>query len=199
MNLQLFAEKGGEEPNLDADENEDAQEEEEEIVLTQKELEAKLQAEADRRVTQALKKQERKLESKLKEAEKLRNMDEEQKKMYEIEQREAEIAKKEKEFAIMENKIECSNILSERGLPQEFLEYVVAEDAEQMMENIKRMDKVFKAAVADEVQNKIQSKVPGQGNDSQKGMTKEKFNSLSIAQQSEIYRNNPELYKQMTT
>lgn len=192
MDLQLFAEE------LEEDNNEENGNSESKETFTKEEFEAQLQAETDRRVTQALKKQERKLDEKLKEAEKLRQMSEEDKKKYQLEQREKQLTQKEREYALMENKIECSNILADRGLPKEFLDYVVAEDAEQMMENIKTMDKVFKSAVADAVNDKIEKKSPTHSADIQSGMTKEKFKKLTVSQQSEIYKNNPELWRQMT-
>lgn len=197
MDLQLFAEGEGAagegtEQTSTSQEGDKAKE-----AYTHEEVKELLQKETDRRVTEALKKQERKLESKLKEADKLRNMDEEQKRQYEFEQREKALEEKEREFSLMENKIECNKILNERGLPIDFVGYVVAEDADTMMENINSFEKAFKAAVADAVNNKLQKKTPSGGTTSQKGMTKESFRKLSLAEQSEIYRTNPSLYKEL--
>ena len=67
-----------------------------------------------------------------------------------------------------------------------------------MMENITTFEKAFKAAVADAVAKKISSPTPKGSSVKQGGMTKEDFKKLSIGQQSELFRTNPELYKQMT-
>jgi hypothetical protein len=158
-----------------------------------------LQKEGDRRVSQMMKKQEEKFARKLAEAEKLRDMDEGQRREYEYNSRLQELEQKEKDFAIAQNKLEASKILSNRGLPVDFVEYIVAEDAETMMENITVFERAFKAAVADEVARKIASPVPKTGAGKQTGMTKEEFRTLSTAQQAEIYRTNPELYRSMTT
>jgi len=197
MDLQLFA--NNEDEDLDEEDLDEEKKDEKKDMFTKEEYESKLQAETDRRVTQALKKQERKLDDKIREADKLRDMSDEQKKQYKFEQREKDLTKKEKEYALMENKVECSNILSDRGLPKEFLNYVVAEDAEQMMENIDTMDRIFKSAVADEVGSKINKKTPRHSSETQGKMTKEKFSKLSLAQQSDIYKTNPTLWKQMNS
>lgn len=197
MDLQLFAEGEGAAEETTEETSTSQEEDKAKEAYTHEEVKELLQKETDRRVTEALKKQERKLESKLKEAEKLRNMDESQKKQYEFEQREKALEEKEKEFALMENKIECNKILNQRGLPIDFVGYVVAEDADTMMENINSFEKAFKAAVADAVNDKLQKKTPTAGSTSQKGMTKEAFRKLSLAEQSEIYRTNPSLYKEL--
>ena len=66
------------------------------------------------------------------------------------------------------------------------------------MENINSFEKAFKAAVADAVAKKIASPAPKSGQVKQTGMTREDFKKLSISQQSELYRTNPELYKQLS-
>ena len=68
-----------------------------------------------------------------------------------------------------------------------------------MMENITVFERAFKSAVADEVARKIATPTPKTGTTKQTGMTRDEFKKLTIAQQAEIYRTNPELYKQMTT
>ena len=156
-----------------------------------------LQKETDRRVSQALKKQEQKFQKQLAEAEKLRNMDESQRKEYEFEARLREFEAKEKEFAITQNKLEASKVLSNRNLPVEFVDYIVADDAETMMANIETFERIFKAAVQDAVSKRISQKTPSASGVSQTGMTKEQFSKLNIAQKTELYRTNPNLYNQL--
>ncbi len=175
-----------------------ATEETNEKTYTQEEVNKLLQQEGDRRVNQALKKQQEKFEKEKAEFEKLRDMDESQKKEYEYNKRVEELAAKEKEFTITQNKLEASKIMSEHGLPISFVDYIVAEDAETMMANITTFETAWKAAIADAVQQRLAQPAPKGSNVSQQGMTKEQFRKLTLAQQSEIYRTNPELYKQMT-
>lgn len=169
-----------------------------EKTYTESEVQALLQREGDRRVSSALKKQQKEFERQTAEADKLRDMDESQRKEYEYTQRLQELENKEREFAIAQNKLEATKVMANRELPIEFVDYIVAEDAETMMENITAFERAFKSAVADAVAKKIASPAPKTGSAKQTGMTKEEFRKLSVAQQTEIFRTNPELYKQMT-
>lgn len=167
-------------------------------TYTQEEVDKMLQAESDRRVNQALKKQQEKFKKEQAEYEKLRDMDEAQKKEYEYNKRVEELDAREREFTLTQNKLEASKVMAEHGLPISFVDYIVAEDAETMMQNITNFETQWKAAIADAVQQRLAKPAPKGSNVSQQGMTKEQFRKLSLAQQSEIYRTNPELYKQMT-
>lgn len=169
-----------------------------EKTYTEAEVQALLQQEADRRVSSALKKQQKQFESKMEEAEKLRNMDNAQRKEYEYQQKVQELERREHEFTIAQNKLEATKVLSTRGLPIEFVDYIVADDAETMIENINVFEKAFKSAVQDAVTKKISSPSPKNSSVKQTGMTRDDFKKLNVAQQAEIYRTNPELYKQMT-
>ena len=73
-------------------------------TYTQEEVDKLLQQESDRRVTEALKKANKKNQEKLREAEKLSKMNDQEKYEYELEQREKAIADKEHELALAENK-----------------------------------------------------------------------------------------------
>lgn len=119
---------------------------------SQEEVDALLQSEVDRRITSALKKQERKNQEKLKEAQKLASMNETQKYEYELQQRENAIAEKERELALAQNKAEASKILAEKGLSPSLVEFVVAESAEDMNSNILLLDREFKKSVKLEVE-----------------------------------------------
>lgn len=169
-----------------------------EKTYTESEVQALLQREGDRRVSSALKKQQKEFENKQAEAEKLRAMDENQRKDYEYNQKLQELEQREREFTVAQNKLEATKVLANRELPIEFVDYIVAEDADTMMENINVFERAFKAAVADAVAKKIASPAPKGGTVKQSGMTKEEFRKLSVAQQSELFRTNPELYRQMT-
>lgn len=168
-------------------------------TYTEAELQAFLQSETDKRVTSALKKQEEKFKSAQKESEKLRDMDASQRKEYELQQRINDLESKEKEYAIMSNKIECGKILAARGLDASFVDYVVSESAEEMLANIEVFDKAFKAAVSEQVSKKLAGKAPSTSNVSQKGLDKDTFRKLTIAEQAEIYKTNPSLYKQLSS
>ena len=167
-------------------------------TYTQEEVDALLQQESDRRVTAALKKQEQKTAEKLKEAQKLAQMNEEQKYAYELEQREVAIAEKEKALALAENKNEASKILAEKGLSLSLVDFVVAEDAETMNDNIQLLDKAFKQSVKDEVERRLASKTPTKSLPMDKSLTKDDLHKMSYSQLMDLKRNNPEVYEQIT-
>lgn len=167
-------------------------------TYTEEEVRELLQREGDKRVTEAMKKAERKNQAKIKEAAKLAKMDEEQKFQYELEQREKAIEAKEKELALAENKATASQILADRGISPSLVDFVVAEDAEDMKANIDLLDRAFKASVKAEVEKRLASKTPKKNLPLDSSITPEKFRAMPLSQQAELYKTNPDLYKQLT-
>lgn len=168
-----------------------------EITYSQADFDKKLQAESDRRVEMALQKERKKFQSQMAEAEKLRTMNEEQKAQYEYEQRVKALEDKEREFALRENKIQASQILSEKGLPIQMVDYMTLNDADNMMDTINNFERMFNAAVNDAVAKRVATPSPRAGSVSQTGMSKESFKKMSLSDQMELYRTNPSLYKEM--
>lgn len=164
-----------------------------EKTYTEAEVQALLQKESDRRVSEALKKQERKNAEKVKEAEKLAKMNEAEKFQYELEQREKAIEEKEKALALAENKNEASKILAEKGLSLDLVQFVVAETADDMNANISLLDKAFKASVKAEVEKRLGGKSP-KGTGDNGTITKEQFKAMSIREQQELYNSDRTLY-----
>ena len=159
-------------------------------TYTQEEVDSLLQREADRRVSEALKKQEKKL----KEAEKLAQMSEAEKYEYQLQEREKAIEEKERALTLAENKNEASKILAEKGISLELVDFVIAETAEAMNANITLLEKAFKASVKAEVEKRLGGTTPKQSQNNE-AMTKEQFMALSIDKQQALYNENPELYK----
>lgn len=171
--------------------------EEQAKTYTQEELDAAVQAEADRRVQQALAKQQRKNEAKLKEAEKLAQMNEQEKYEYQLQQREAAIAEKERELALMENKNEASKILAEKGLSLQLVDFVVAEDADTMAANIKTLETEFNKSVKAEVEKRLASNSPKRNLPVDKELTKDDFRKMSTVELMQLKQENPDLYNSM--
>lgn len=166
-------------------------------TYTQEEVDALLQKESDRRVSQALQKQERKNQEKVREAEKLARMNEQEKYEYQLEQREKAIQEKEKALSLAENKNEAGKILAEKGLSLALVDFVVAEDAETMKNNIKVLEQAFKQSVKEEVEKRLSSSTPKKNLPLDEVMTKEKFSKLPLMKQQELFLSNPELYNQL--
>lgn len=185
--------------NVEPTNNEEGQQNEngneEKISYTKDELDALIQRESDRRVSQALKTAQKKNEAKVREAEKLAKMNEQQRYEYELTQREQAIADKERQLALAENKAEASSILAEKGISPKLVDFVVAEDAEVMMNNIQTLEAEFKASVKAEVEKRLATTTPKKNLPVE--MTKESFQKLSIVERTQLLRNNPELYNKL--
>lgn len=166
-------------------------------TYTQEEVNMLLQRESDRRVSEALKKAEKKNAEKVKEAQKLAQMNENEKFQYELEQREKAIAEKEKALALAENKNEASKILADKGLSLDLVDFVIAEDAETMNSNIRLLDKAFKDSVKREVEKRLGSSAPKKNLPPDETITKERAKKMTIIERQNLLTNNPNLYNQL--
>ena len=166
-------------------------------TYTQEEVDKMLQSEVDRRITSALKKQAKSNEAKIKEAQKLAQMNESEKYQYELEQREKAIEEKEKALALAENKNIASQILADKGLSLSLVDFVIAEDAETMNANIRLLDKAFKDSVKREVEKRLGSSAPKKNLPVEETITKEKAMKMGIRERQNLLNNNPELYAQL--
>ena len=166
-------------------------------TYTQEEVDKMLQSEVDRRITSALKKQAKNNEAKIKEAQKLAQMNESEKFQYELEQREKAIAEKEKALALAENKNEAGKILADKGLSLSLVDFVVAEDAETMNSNIRLLEKAFKDSVKREVEKRLGSSAPKKNLPPDETITKEQAKKMRIRDRQQLLMNNPELYNQL--
>lgn len=171
---------------------------EENKTYTEAEVMEMLQKEADRRVTEALKRQERKTNAKIAEAQKLASMNEAEKYEYQLKQREEAIAAKERELAMLENKNEASKILNEKGISLALVDFVVAEDAETMKANIDLLDRAFKASVKAEVEKRLGSAAPKKNPAIDKQLTKADFAKLSYADMMALKQNDPTLFAELS-
>lgn len=171
---------------------------EENKTYTEAEVMELLQKETDRRVTEAIKKQERKTNAKIAEAQKLASMNEAEKYEYQLQQREQAIAAKEKELAMLENKNEASKILNEKGISLALVDFVVAEDAETMKANIDLLDRAFKASVKAEVEKRLGSAAPKKNPAIDKQLTKADFAKLSYADMMALKQNDPTLFAELS-
>lgn len=184
--------------NVDNQTVDNGGQDEQKLSFTQEELDALIQSKADQRVQQALKTVERKNAEKIKQAEKLAKMNESEKFQFELEQREKAIAEKEHALAIAENKNEASKILADKGLSVALVDFVVAEDAETMNANIKLLEDEFKKSVKLEVERRLATNTPKKNLPLNQELTAETFKQMTLTQQMEVYKNNPELYKQFS-
>lgn len=163
-------------------------------TYTQEEVMALLQKESDRRVTEALKKQEKKYEKQLS----LSKLDDNEREKAEKDNRIAELEEQLAAFHIERNKSELKSVLASRGLSAEFADIItINDDIEASQANIDKLDKLFKAAVKAEVEKRLAGKAP-KGNGSEPAeITKESAMKMSMAELTKLKETNPELFNKI--
>ena len=168
---------------------------EETKIYTQEEVLQLIQSESDKRVSQALKTQQKKYEKQLS----LSKLDGDERAKAEKDNRIAELEEQLAQFQIEKNRSELKSVLSSRGLSAEFADIiVVSDDIEASQANIDKLDKLFKESVKAEVEKRLKGTTPkgnqigGVSNE----ITKEKAKKMGLAEMSELKQSNPELYKQ---
>lgn len=158
-----------------------------------------IQAESDRRTNQALAKQKKEYEKKLS----LSNLDGAEREKAEKDNTIAELREQLAQFTIEKNRSELKSVLSSRGLSAEFADIItIGEDVEENQRNIDNLDKLFKAAVKAEVEKRLAASggSPRGGAVSVTGeITKERFSKMTIREQAALAKENPELYKKLTS
>lgn len=167
----------------------------EEKLYTLEEVEAMKQSYADQRVAQALKTANRKSDARVREAEKLAQMNEQEKYEYQLKQREDAIAAKERELALLENKNEASKILAEKGIDLALVDFIVAEDAETMKINIDVLSRAIDLTVKRLVQERLASPTPKKNLPRDTTVDRKDFLSMGVAELAELKANNPQLYE----
>ena len=164
-------------------------------VFTQEEVTKLLQAEGDKRVTEALKKAEKKFMERLEEEKKKAAMDEQQKKEYELQLKQKELDEKIKELNMEKSKNEASHLLNDNKLPLDLLDFVVDEDSLAMKAKVESLAKVFNDSVNKAAEARLEGNNLKRGSDKQvTSYTDEEWNKLSLSQKNEIYNTNREEY-----
>lgn len=163
-------------------------------TYTQEEVLALIQSEADKRVSQALKTQQRKHEKELS----LSRLDGDAREKAEKDNRIAELEEQLARFNIERNKSELKSVLSARGLSAEFADIIsITDDIEASQSNIDKLDKLFKAAVRAEVEKRLAGNAPKGNGSGAAEITKESAKKMSLAQINALANENPELYNKL--
>lgn len=163
-------------------------------TYTQEEVLALLQSETDKRVTAALKTQQKKYEKQLS----LSKLDGDERAKAEKDNRIAELEEQLAQFTIERNKSELKSVLSSRGLSAEFADIVaITDDIETSQANIDKLDKLFKAAVKAEVEKRLAGNAPKGNGGAPAEITKEAAKKMSLAELNELLATQPELYNKL--
>ncbi len=173
----------------------------EEVEDTQKTF---TQSEVDELIKKRLAKQEKsfdkRMQEKLDEAEKLRQMNETQKAEYEQEKQRAYIAELEAKINRSGLEREASKMLSEGGIAvdDKILGLVVKDTAEATQEAVESFVALVNELADKKVGEKLKGKTPKKMEDTSAGeITKEQFNKMGYQSRNELLQNNPELYHKL--
>ena len=173
----------------------------EEVEDTQKTF---TQSEVDELIKKRLAKQEKsfdkRMQEKLDEAEKLRQMNETQKAEYEQEKQRAYIAELEAKINRSGLEREASKMLSEGGIiaDDKILGLIVKDTAERTQEAVESFVALVNELADKKVSEKLKGKTPKKMEDTSAGeITKEQFNKMGYQSRNELLQNNPELYHKL--
>ena len=173
---------------------EEAATEQEAKTYTQEEVLKLLQSETDRRVSQALAKQQKKHEKEIS----LSRLDGSEREKAEQANRIAELEEQLAAFQIEKNRSELKSVLSARGLSAEFADIInISNDIEEAQANIDKLDKLFKAAVKAEVEKRLAGNAPKGNSTNPAEITKETAKKMSIAELNELAAKQPELFSRL--
>jgi|SRR5699024_4706836 len=165
LNLQFFSEEG-EEGEVDGDEKE-GQEEHDDTTFTRsdvdREISKAVQSALDKRDKKHQEEMQRAIEDAIAEKERLSKLSEKERQEEQLTQREKEIAEREAEIARKELKADAIADLNDKGLPSEFADILLGEDAESTLENINTFKTTFDEAVNAAVKERLRQETPKTG------------------------------------
>lgn len=182
------------ENNINVEEQTQDQNQEEVKTYTQEEVLALLQSETDKRVTAALKTQQKKFDKQLS----LSKLDGNEREKAEKDNRIAELEEQLAQFHIERNRSELKSVLASRGLSAEFADILlINDDIEASQANIDKLDKLFKSAVKAEVEKRLAGNTPKGNGGTPAEITKEGALKMSMAELNELAITNPELFNKL--
>lgn len=182
-----------------------AEEEVKKIEMTQEELDAKLQSETDKRVTQAVKtakkdfeaEKKQAVEEAKKEAEELAKLNAEERFKLEQDKERKKLEDERASFLSEKLMLETEKNLVKEQLPVEFAGFLIGTDVEKTGENITKFKEFFQAKIQEGVDERLKGKPPKtDGGVPQTRYTKEQVDKMSSK---EVTENLPAIEESMKT
>ena len=172
-----------------------ANENKEQETFSREEVLKLIQAESDKRVTQALATAQKKFDKQLS----LSKLDDNARAVAEKDDKIAELQQQLAAFQVEKNKSELKSVLSSRGLSAEFADIInISDDIQASQANIDKLDKLFKAAVKAEVEKRLAGPAPkGSGSNEASEITKEAAMKMSMAELQKLSETQPELFAKL--
>ena len=175
LNIQFFAEES-EETEVDEEESADV---EETKTFTKSEVDSQISKAVDSALKNREKKHQEELDKAIQDAiaenERLSKLSEKERKDEELTKREQEIADRLAEIERKELKADAVSDLTDKGLPVEFADFLLSDNAENTLTNINAFKEAFDTAVNAQVKEKLRQDTPLAGT----GGIKQKQNSIA--------------------
>lgn len=196
---------------MDELENKDLEQQEEVVEevksFTQEEVDKMLQSETDRVVTKALQtakekwelEYSQKLEAEKIETEKLAKMSESDRWKLELEKEREQFLQEKAEFQKAQLESQALKLLASKKLPSTFVDFIVADTAEQVADNITNLENVWQEALNDAVTAKIGGRTPNTSNTQGfKGIQSLKeFGALSYKERAKLLEEDSDLLNKL--
>jgi len=155
------------------------------------------QIELDAMINKRLERQSKKATEEKVEAEKLAKMSETERQQSLFETEKASFAEERKEYEKQKLELQVVKELGIKELDTTFSKYLIGEDAETCMSNIKEFDLIFKQAVAKAVDEKLKGKTPLVGGGNLAIVNPWNTSTRNLTEQGRIYKENPALAEQL--
>lgn len=168
------------------------------VVIDDKEEKTFTQDELDKIIEKRLARALKKADEERQEAERLAKMSAAERVKAEFEKEKQNFEEERKQYQRDKLELQVVKELGAKNLPAEFSKYLLSEDAETCMTNIKEFEIQWQNAIEKAVNERLKGDTPKAGNSVNTTITKEQFNNLGYSERTKIYNENLELYKELT-
>ena len=156
------------------------------------------QAELDTLINKRLDRASKKADAEKQEAEKLAKMSEAERQQALFDTEKANFAEERKQYQKEKLELQVVRELSTKSLPTDFSKYLIGEDADICMANIKEFESKWSQAITNAVDARLRGKTPASGTGQVISTSKDDFNKMTYKEKSKMYTENQELYKELS-
>lgn len=154
----------------------------------------------ERIVSERLKREKEKAEADKAEAKRLAKMDADQKKQYEIDKANKRAEEAEAKLARLEMRGQARSMLSEANInaSDDDLDLIVTDNAETTKANVDKLKAIIQRERENVRKELLAGNTPKITGNNTKVVTKQQFDVMSSKQRTNLYHENPELFKKLT-
>lgn len=183
--------------NIDTKVNTDVVDEPIKVDVPEKKYLQMTQEDLDEIITKRLERASKKSELEKAEAEKLASMSEGERLKALFDKEKESFAEERKQYQKEKLELQVVKELGTKNLPTVFSKYLIGEDAETCMNNIKEFEASWAQALANAIDGKIKGTTPKIGGGTATQMTKEQFNKMGYKEMVQFKLENEALYSEL--